>query len=482
MKYKYLIHIIMKKTLKIILPAISMIVFSHTATYAQKNNTFIFTHANVIPMNKETVLRDYSVIVKDGKIIQIGPSPSVKTPKGAKVINATDKFLIPSLSDMHVHLEGDAWNMMFPSDAEKFTEKELDFNDILFLYVANGITTIDVLFAFPEHISLREKIKNNQMIGPRLILSRMIDGAGKAWPPPLGVWINNADEAKKAIIEMHQQGYDRVKVYSFLSKECYDTIIATARNLNMPVDGHVPFATSVEHVISSGQKMIAHAEEIMKFAKEYNPDQVSYYAGLLAKSNVWVTSSLVLNYNLNAMLKDSATEFSKPGTEYLHPMANGIWKFVYQNIYKPIPEKNRLDLINGYNQFQKPFVYELHKKGGKLLSGTDALVPSTIPAFALHQELQELVSAGLRPFEALKISTTNAHEFLNELDSAGTIEPGIKANLLLLDKNPLEDIANTRKIAGVMTQNMWLPKAEIDRRLSEIKNSYTNLAKEKQKL
>jgi len=468
----------MKKTFYIISGFAMMLTLSCSDTKAQKNTTLAFTHVNVIPMNKEIVLPDYSVIVKDGNIREMGLSSSIKIPKGATVIDAKGKFLIPALSDMHVHLEGDAWNMMY-SPESKFTSEEINFNDILFLYIANGITTIDVLFAFPEHLTLREKIKKNEMLGPRLILSRMIDGAGKAWPPPLGVWINNADEAKKAIIEMHQQGYDRVKVYSFLDKASYDTIIATAKDLNMPVDGHVPFATSVEHVIESGQKMIAHVEEVAKFAKEYNAEQVSYYASLLAKSNIWVTSSLILNYNLNALLKDSAGQFSKPGTEYLHPMGAGIWKFVYSNIYKPIPEKNRQMLTDQYNLFQKPFTYQFYKNDGKLLSGTDALVPSTLPGFSLHEELRELVDAGLSPYEALKVSATNAHEFLNESDSAGTIEPGKIANLVLLDKNPLEDIANTRTISGVMTQNRWLPKAEIDKRLREIKDSYKKLGEKK---
>ena len=468
--------VIRKKVLGTLFKIVTILALSFSCSEAQQSNTFVFEHANVVPMNKEIVLPDHSVIVKDGKINEIGLASSVKVPPGATVVDARGKYMIPALSDMHVHLEGDAWNIMYPPES-KFTSEETDFNDILFLYIANGITTIDVLFAFPEHILLREKIRNHEMLGPRLILSRMIDGAGKAWPPPLGVWINNADEAKKAVIEMHEQGYDRIKVYSFLDKASYDTIIATARSLKMPVDGHVPFATSVEHVLSSNQSMIAHVEEFMKFAKTYDAEQIGYYSDLIAKSNTWVTSSLILNRNLNALLKDSAGEFSKSGTEYLHPMGRGIWAYVYQHIYKPIPEKSRLKLLDGYNLFQKPFTYEFHRKGGKLLIGTDALVPSTLPGFSLHEELEELVSAGLSPFEALRISTTNTYEFLGESDIAGTIEPGKIANLVLLDVNPLQDISHTRRIFGIMTQNRWISRMEIDKRLKEIAASYSKLRK-----
>jgi imidazolonepropionase-like amidohydrolase len=451
---------------------------SYSYSEAQNNNTFVFAHVNVVPMNKEVVLSDYSLIVKGGKIAEVGLSSSIKIPKGATVINAKGKFIIPALSDMHVHLEGDAWNIMFPPES-KFTSEEINFNDILFLYIAKGITTIEVMSALPEHILLREKIKRNEIIGPRMILSRMIDGAGKAWPPPICTWVNNAGEAQKAVEEMHAQGYDRVKVYSFLDKESYDAIIATAKRLGMPVDGHVPLSTSVEYVLQSGQNMIAHPEEVMKFAKSYSPEQVDYYSSLIAKSNTWLTSTLIIHRNLNALLKDSASEFSKPGTEYLHPMGLGIWKYIYQNLYKPIPEANRVKLINGFNLFQKPFVYEFYKKGGKLIIGTDPLMPSTLPGIALHEELELLVGTGLRPYEALRVSTTNTYEFLGERDIAGTIEPGKNANLVLLDENPLENISNTRKIFGVMTQNRWIPKIEIDQRLNEIADSYTKLRNKK---
>lgn len=469
----------MKKTiLHTIVATLSMTLISWSWLNAQENSIFVFVHANVLPMTSEIVLPDHSVLIRNGKIEHVGPSSNLKIPEGATIINATGKYLIPGLSDMHVHLEGDAWNIMYPPGSG-FTAEEIDFNDILFMYVANGVTLVDVLFAFPEHLPIREKIRNSEMIGPRLILSRMIDGAGRAWPPPLGVWINNSDEAKVAVTKAHEEGYDRIKVYSFLDRESYDTIIATAKNLQMPVDGHVPFATSVEHVLSSGQSMIAHVEEIMKFAKGYTPEQIGYFADITANSNVWVTSSLILNKNLNTLLRDSAGQFSKSGIEYLHPMGLGIWTYVYTHIYNPIPEKGRTALVDGYDRFQRPFTLEFYRRGGKLLTGTDALVPSTLPALSLHEELEELVDVGLSPFAALRATTTNPYEFLGESTIGGTIERGKIANLVLLEKNPLEKISNTKTIAGVMTGKRWISQDDIANRLREIRSSYSNLRKRK---
>jgi hypothetical protein len=279
---------------------------------------------------------------------------------------------------------------------------------------------------------------------------------------------------------MHKQGYDRVKVYSFLTKDSYDAIIDEARKLHMPVDGHVPYSTSVEYVLSSGQNMIAHTEEILKFAKNNSAQEVERLASLTANSNIWITSTLIVSRNFNAMFDKPDAELSKPGIEYLHPMGRGIWNFLYKNRYSRIPDPERRKLADGFNFFQKPFTYAFFNKGGKLLIGTDPLMPPTLPGVSLHEELQQLVGTGLSPYDALKVSTTNTYDFLRERNNAGTVEPGKRANLVLLDKNPLEEISNTRTILGVMTQNRWLPKQEIEKRLKEISDSYSQLQSRKQ--
>lgn len=463
----------MKKHL-IILAALA-IQYSSGAYGAEGDTTahFAFTNVNVIPMDSEKILEDYSVIISNGEIVEIGPASSHKIPENTTVFDAKGKFIIPALTDMHVHLEGDAWNIMYPPEA-KFAKEEINYEDILFLYLANGITMIDVMSAFPEHIELREKIKRNELLGPRLILSRMIDGAGKAWPPPISSWVNNPAEAKAAVIDAHNEGYDRVKVYSFLDKPSYDTIIVTAKDLSMPVDGHVPMSTSVEYIVLAGHNMIAHSEEVMKFAKDYSPEQIDYFATLLAESNTWITSTLVTSHNLVELLKNDEQEFSKSGTEYLHPLGLGIWSYINQNLYQPIPEEGREGIQKGYQLFQVPFTNEFFKKGGRLLAGTDALIPPNLPGFSIHSELEELVNAGLSPYEALRISTTNSYEFIGELDDAGTISIGKHADLILLDENPLENISNTQSIIGVMAQGQFISKSDIDMRLKEIKDNYLN--------
>lgn len=306
----------------------------------------------------------------------------------------------------------------------------------------------------------------------------MIDGPGQAWPPPISVWVKNPDEARNAVVKAHQDGYDRIKVYSFLSKESYDTIIKTAGSLKMGVDGHIPVSLSVKYVLESGQDMIAHSEEVMKFARNFSDAQINYFAKIAARSKIWMTPTLITSRNIIAVLKDHKKEFSKPDTIYLHPMSMGIWSFIYENLYKKMPEQIRQKVELGYTLFQGKFTKRVYDNGGRLLIGTDALIPSTVPGVSLHEELEELVSIGLTPYQALRISTTNAFEFLGELDKSGTISPGKTANLVLLEKNPLENISNTKTISGVLINGSWISKKEIQDKLAEIVEYYKKIKKE----
>jgi len=425
-------------------------------------------HVNVIPMDRERVLPDQTVIVREGRISGIGAASRTKVPPGSTMIDGTGKYLIPALADMHVHMKGEAWNLMFPPD-KQYSADELDFSRFLFPYIANGVTTIQVMSALPEHIPLRDQINRGEVLGPRLILCRMIDGPEKAWPPPISTWVAGAGEARQAVYEAKEAGYDKIKVYSFLSQESYDAIVSTAQELGMPVDGHVPMSLSVEYVLESGQNLIAHAEEVMKHAKgDYSQERIDYFADIIAESDTWITPTLVISRAILELFDDPDSPFHQPEARYLHPMDKGIWAFVIGNLYVPIPKEHRLAIRDGFELFQQPFTKAMYDAGVKLMAGTDSLLPGVVGGFALHRELEELVAVGLSPYAALKTSTTHPFEFLGELEEAGTIEEGKRADLVLLEANPLEEITNSRRIAGVMVQGRWLPKAELQDGLEEI--------------
>lgn len=434
------------------------------------SGTVAFVHANVVPMDSERILADHAVVVADGRIVALGPTATVKVPKGARRIDARGRFLLPALSDMHVHVEGESWNALL-SPAAIAASQGVSFEDYLFPYVANGVTTVQVLSGTHELLPVRGQIANGELLAPRLILARMIDGPDKAWPPPLSVWVATADQARDETRQAKAEGYDKMKVYSFLTKETYDAVVATAKEQQMDVIGHVPYALSVEYVVDAGQRMIAHTEEVAKHANgDYSPEKIAYYADRIATGHVWMTPTLVTTRAILEEFSDPDGLFGRPESAYApHPMQTEIWTFIARKLYAGIPPPVQAKLRNDFEQFQRPLTKQFHDRGGQLMTGTDSLLPRLVPGFALHRELRELVDVGLTPFEALRTSTTIPYEYLREAADAGTVEVGKRSDLILVDGNPLADIAAASRIEGVLMRGRWIDQAEIERVMQRIR-------------
>lgn len=434
-------------------------------------NVVAFVHASVIPMDRERVLENQTVVTAEGKIIEVGPSSVVKVPKGAFRVDAKGRYLIPALSDMHVHLLSEAWNMMLPPEAQaQAAGKTLPQADFLFPFIANGVTMVQGLSATPPELALRKRIEQGEVLGPRLILARMIDASGKAWPQPLTLWADTAEEARKAVDQAKAEGYDKMKVYTFLEKEPYDAVISTAHGHGMDVVGHIPAKLSPEYVLDAGQKMIAHTEEIARHAKgDYRPERIDYYADIVAKRGVWLIPTLVTTRAIMRVHDDFDGLMSEPENAYYpYPLQRAVWSFIASNLYKPHPAVVRQRIRDAFEQFQRPLTKGFADKGGKLLVGTDAAFPGLVPGFSLHKELRELVAVGLTPYQVLRAATTEPFEYLGEADRAGSIEVGKRTDLLLVDENPLQDIRAASKISGVLMRGRWIGAEEIRRRMQAI--------------
>ncbi len=436
----------------------AFLVLAASPGFAQSGrpDVIAFVHANVVPMDRERVLLDHTVVVSRGRIVALGPSSSVPVPRGAFRIDATGKYLIPALCDMHVHLIGEAWNAMLPPE-QRLAAKDQPQERYLLPYVANGVTTVMAMSATPEELEMRRRIEKGELVGPRLILAPMIDGPKQAWPPPISNWVANAEEASTAVRRFKADGYDAVKVYSFLTKEEYDAIVSTAKVVDMPVIGHVPMALSVEYVIGAGQKLIAHTEEVAKHAHgDYSPERVEYYANLLVKTGTWISPTLVTTSTILAVFDDYPGLLARPEAAYWQePLEKGVWSFIGERLYQPIPAEARQGIRDAFWKFQVPLTKALHDKGGRLLAGTDSPFPGLVPGFALHRELKELVAVGFTPYEALRTSTTAPFEFLDESDRRGTIAMGQESDLVLVNGNPLADISAAGKISGVLMRGQW---------------------------
>lgn len=430
-----------------------------------------FVHATVIPMDTERLVPDQTVLTAGGRILEIGPAGSVKVPRAARRIDATGRYLLPALADMHVHLLSEAWNMMLPPGAQAAAAGQaVPHEDFLFPFIANGVTLVQGLSATPPELALRKRIDQGEVLGPRLILARMIDGPGKAWPQPLSVWVSTAAEAREAVDQASAEGYDKMKVYSFLEKEPYDAVISTAHQHGMDVIGHIPDKLTVEYVLEAGQKMIAHTEEIAKHAHgDYRPERIEYYADLMATKGVWLVPTLVTTRAIMRVHDDVDGLLNEPENAYYqHPLQQAVWSFIVNNLYKPHPPAVRKKIRDDFERLQQPLTKAFYDKGGKLLAGTDAGFPGLVPGFALHRELVELAGVGLTPYQVLRIATVAPYEYLGEADRAGTIEVGKRTDLLLLDANPLQDVRAAGKISGVLLRGRWIGADEIQRRMAAI--------------
>lgn len=463
------------RTLVLSLPLVCVTSASGPATEPREEsaarNLVAFVDTSVIPMDRERVLENQTVVTADGKIIEVGPSSTVKIPTGAFRVDAMGRFLLPALADMHVHLLSEAWNMMLPPEAQaQAASKTPPQEDFLFPFVANGVTMVQGLSATPPELALRKRIEQGEVFGPRLILARMIDASGKAWPQPLTLWADTAEEARLAVDSAKAEGYDKMKVYTFIEKEPYDAVISTAHAHGMDVVGHIPAKLSPEYVLDAGQKMIAHTEEIARHAKgDYRPERIDYYADLVAKRGVWLIPTLVTTRAIMRVHDDFDGLMKEPeNAYYLYPLQQAVWSFIANNLYKPHPAEVRKRIRDDFERHQRPLTKVFADKGGRLLVGTDSAFPGLVPGFSLHKELLELVDVGLTPFQALRAATTEPFAYLGESDRAGTIEVGKHTDLLLLDENPLQDIRAASKISGVLMRGRWIGAEEIHKRMQII--------------
>jgi len=406
-------------------------------------------HVNVVPMNRETVLRDQTVIVKNGKIEKIGPVAAISVPKGAQVIEGQGKYLIPGLTDSHVHLQ-----------------TPVEFR----VYLANGVTTVFNLDGRPAHLLWREKIAKGEMVGPTIYSTG-----------PIFFEAATAEEAVRKVDEQAALGYDAVKIYNGVSKEAYGPLIAEAKKKNMLLMGHVARKPDFEATLGAGQS-IAHLEEYTYtfFNPKrddddthivYDESKIPEAVRLTVKAGIFVTPTLA-NYativqqatDLDAFLKNPDLRYDPPWiVDGFQPDANR-----YKNGFKP----DDYPRLRASLALQRKLVKALEDGGVPILSGTDASDVGPVAGFGLHHELQEFVNDGLTPYQALLTATVNPARYFRQSEQWGTIEPGKRADLLLLDANPLENIGNTKKIAGIVLHGEWFDRTGLRSSLEKVPGEY----------
>jgi imidazolonepropionase-like amidohydrolase len=403
--------------------------------------TTVFRNVNVVSMTSPKVLAKQTVVVTDGRITQV--AKSAKVPKDATVVDGTGKYLMPGLAEMHGHVPP----MNAPNNQTA---------DVLFLYVANGITTVRGMLGHPGQLALREQANTSKIVAPTLYL---------AGPSFNGNSVNSVQEAIDKVRAQKKEGWDLLKVHPGLSRDEYDAMARTAAEEKIRFGGHVPADVGLLHAIEMGQETFDHIDGyVEQLGADRGPVDGKALAELVKRSKdagVWIVpTSALWEVLYNAIPLETLTAY--PELKYAPKGAVDAWVKAYNGRQVP-PEVSRNVIRN-----RVTILRALHQGGVKILMGTDAPQQFSVPGFSLHRELLRMRDAGMSSYEILKSGTVNVGEYFKASDSFGTIEPGQRADVVLLEANPLEDIANVSKIAGVMVRGTWLSRADLDAGLKKI--------------
>lgn len=432
-----------------------------------------FVHVNVVPMDQETVLQDQTVIIKDGRIDQMGDANSLELPSGMRIIDGQGQYLLPGLSEMHAHIpvprEGDDTMRVMSAP--------------LFLYLANGITIIRGMLGHPYHLDLRKQVMNGDLPGPRIYTSgTSING-------------NTAPDPQTAIdlVKLQKEtGYDFLKLHPGLTTETFDAIVSTAKEVGIPYAGHVSNLVRIRHALANDYASIDHIDGFLEglvpeeadvdhtkngffgfnFIDQADPEKIEELAQIAADNGIAIvpTQSVIIRWTSAKSPEDMAAE---PEMKYIHPRLLANWqqgKHGIQGLENYSPERAKQ-----FELLRAQMIKTLHDAGTLLLLGSDSPQVFNVPGFSIHHEIQMLAAAGLSNFEALQTGTVNPAKFFGDEGQYGIVAKGASADLVLVKGNPLEDLKHLEHPNGVMYRGNWMPRSDIEKGLQELADHYASL-------
>ena len=431
--------------------------------------TFAITGVSVIPMTRDTVIRDATVVVKDGRIASVGASGNVRVPAGARRIDGRGKYLIPGLADMHTHLYSDG---DVPDSLARYE---------LGVMVANGVTATRFMIGTREHFALRREIEAGRIVGPQLWLASP-QFTGKE--DVNSRVVTSPEEARNAVKEMADLGYDFIKLTLFITPPVYDAIVREAKDQGIRVVGHVDPQVGVSRALAAGQQ-IEHLDNYLESvladsapmresvsdrglfrlenwkSLDYVDDaKVERIAGATARSGTFTCPTLSVFKTAFALGQSEEEVKARPDWGIMPAGMRALYLGARDKYWKnPASEARRMRWV----QVRDRLVKAIADSGGRIMAGSDTPEWFFGYGWTLHRELESLVAAGLTPYQALAAATRNPAEFLRGSKEWGTIETGKRADLVLITGNPLEDIRNTARIEGVAVGGRWLDAAERER-------------------
>ncbi len=427
-------------------------------TEAPANDTVAFVDVNVVPMDSERLLAHQTVVVRGERIVTVGPVDATPVPAGAARVEGQGRYLMPGLADMHLHLVPGTGQPEDPA------------GQVLSLLLANGVTSARALGG-PKDTSrvVRDRVARGEVLGPTLRV---------AAPSMHGKSVQGPEQARQRVREYKAAGYDGLKTHGFLGRETYDAMMAEARAQGLAVSGHVTPDVGLFHALESGQQIehldgylnellpendSARAEvgqvEVGEPLERMDAARIPALAEATKKAGVWSSPTLALFETVTSPEGVESLR-ARPELRYAKQASVEAWTQMLANDPQmanvPAGRKHR------FAELRRQVARGLYTAGAKLLVGSDSPQLFMVAGFAVHREMEALAAAGIPPYGVLEAATRNAAEYLGEAGTWGTVAEGRRADLLLLEANPLQDVKHTRDIAGVMVRGKWLPRSELD--------------------
>jgi len=394
---------------------------------------YVIKNINIVTLTGDEILYNYDVMISEHKIVDIKKNIS-----SMREIDGTGKYLIPGLADMHYHTEA---------------KSEIENQNELKLLIANGVTTIRIMWGSEHALELKSKQYQDDFMGPQVYVgSRILDGN-----PPVfeGMRVvESIEDARRAVKEAVESGYDFLKVYNNLLMPQYLEILDSGKKYNLDIIGHVPVDVGCENALNLGQYGFEHSKAI--------PKHLLFKA---AKMAAYFDPTLITMKAVSLIKNDQIQD------EMYH---EGVAKYVDANTIKEW--KENVAFFKTYDfKFDRTYqeyvadIKKFHDAGGFLLTGTDTPMPFCVPGFALHEELQIFSEAGIDNGSILRAATINAAKSNHWVDEVGSIEGGKIANLVILNSNPIENIKNTMDIDAVILRGKYINRDALDLMLGDVK-------------
>lgn len=450
-----------------------------------------FTHVNLVTMTSETTFEDQTVLVKGAKIVAIGRSDATRVPEGAQVIDGTGAYLMPGLADMHMHTR-QAWD-----DRDSWPVHPLH------LYLANGVTTVRDFAPQGSPLTYalqwRDEIRTGTRAGPTIYASGIL------------LYASPLDDPARVVRRNHDLGFDFVKLYSYLSPEDYHEAMAASKELGMYSSGHIPYAVGLEGVLHEGMDEVAHVEELLfefiDIARDQDLSPEAWLSHVIATAlaqwdlaspsllgdvqaeksetlmwivdqlqseDVPVCTTMVIDDVIQRKLLHLAEFAARPENRFLPPE--------YGESLQRGEEKHQVQFrgIEGLAAFKHDldlWILDGLRRGEiRLLLGTDAGTGGMgiVPGYSVHDELRILVESGFSPYEAIATGTVNAAIVVERMTGEGdfgTLEEGKRADLILVQDNPLEAVTTIREPLGVMAAGRWYPQETLAQMIEPVRQS-----------